>query len=285
LNERCPRPGGSGPALLELRDVRYVLGSKTILDGVSWRLSPGEHWAILGPNGAGKTTLLRLACGYVWPNAGGTVLRMGKELLDLRELRRSIGWVTADLARRIPRSEPVLQSVVSGKFAQVGLWGLRGEPVLEEDNRRARAYLEELGAGALAGQPFATLSQGETQKVLIARARMARPTAIILDEPCAGLDPGAREEFLASLANLACRHDACSLVYVTHHVEEILPAFEKVMVMQDGRIAQCGNRSDVLTGENLSKIYRAATRLVLSAGRYWPVGMEQPPNRAARRDK
>ncbi len=266
-----PRP----EAIFELRGVSYHLGGKAILDGVSWSVGPGDHWGLLGPNGAGKTTLLRLACGYIWPNAGGSILRLGKELLDLRQLRRSIGWVTSDLAGRIPRREPVLRTVVSGKFAQIGLWQVQGRQIPEEDWQEARDCLGQLGAADLADQAFGTLSQGETQKVLIARARMARPLMIILDEPCAGLDPGAREAFLASLEDFIAHNRKCSLVYVTHHVEEILPGMENVVVMARGRIAQCGPRQEVLTGENLSRVYGTPMRLVSSAGRYWPVGTEQ----------
>jgi iron complex transport system ATP-binding protein len=259
--------------ILELEDVSWVAGGRTILDSVSWRIRPGRHWAILGPNGAGKTTLLRLACGYIWPNAGGRIRRLGKELLDLRQLRRSIGWVTVDLAQRIPAREPALNTVVSGKFAQIGLWNMRWDPPADEDFAAARQCLAELGAEALADQPFGTLSQGETQKVLIARARMARPRLIILDEPCAGLDPGAREALLASLERFTARHDACGLVYVTHHVEEILPVFERVLVLSGGKIAAAGNRESVLTAENLSALYDVPMRLVESQGRYWPVGV------------
>jgi iron complex transport system ATP-binding protein len=259
-------------AIFELRDVSYRLGGKVILESVSWAVGPGEHWALLGPNGAGKTTLLRLACGYIWPNAGGSILRLGKELLDLRELRRSIGWVSSELAGRIPRREPVLRTVVSGKHAQIGLWQLHGKAICEQDRQDALDCLAQLGAADLADQAFGTLSQGETQKVLIARARMAKPVVIILDEPCAGLDPGAREAFLKSLEEFIARSRDCGLVYVTHHVEEILPALENVVVMARGRVAQCGPRQEVVTGENLSRVYRTPMRLVASGGRYWPVG-------------
>ena len=108
-------------AIFDIRNVSYRIGGKLILDSVNWRLNKGEHWAILGPNGAGKTTLLRVACGYAWPNAGGEVRRNGKALVNLRQLRREIGWVTNSLARDIPGGEAVIRTVVSGKYAQVGL--------------------------------------------------------------------------------------------------------------------------------------------------------------------
>src|SRR5688572_24677596 len=181
---------------LELRRVTYLGGSKKILDCIDWIVQPGEHWAILGPNGSGKTTLLRIASGYLWPNAGGTVYRKGETLLDLRELRKSIGWVTASLASEIPGAEKALRTVVSGKFAQIGLLEQCGGEALPSDYRKALTYLRELGCGNLRDRQFGTLSQGEQQKVLIARARMTERYLIFLDEPCAGMDPRARETFL-----------------------------------------------------------------------------------------
>ena len=160
---------------LELRDVSYVANGKTILHSINWTVRRGEHWAIVGPNGSGKTTLLKLACGYLWPNAGGVVLRQGKELTYLPELRKSIGWVTAELASEIPMQERALDTVVSGKFAQIGYLGGFWGQASKRDYACAQRYLEELGCAQLSEQAFGTLSQGEQQKVLIARARMTKP--------------------------------------------------------------------------------------------------------------
>ena len=187
---------------LDLREVTYALNGTRILDSVSWKVEPGEHWAILGPNGAGKTTLLKIICGYLWPNAGGVVYRKGESLLDLGLLRRSIGWVTSTLADEIPVREPVLDTVVSGRYAQIGLLEYPWEPIPERVFEEARACLRDLGCEALASHPFGSLSQGEQQKVLVCRARMSAPYLIILDEPCAGMDPGAREVFLSSLSSI-----------------------------------------------------------------------------------
>ncbi|MGH7785058.1 MAG: ATP-binding cassette domain-containing protein, partial [Candidatus Binatia bacterium] len=125
---------------LELRAVSYVQNGKTILDSISWTVATGEHWAVLGPNGSGKTTLLKIACGYLWPNAGGVVLRKGKELTYLPELRKSIGWVTVSLAGEIPRRERVLHTVVSGKFAQIGYLGGFWGQASQSDFANARRY-------------------------------------------------------------------------------------------------------------------------------------------------
>jgi iron complex transport system ATP-binding protein len=255
---------------LELRNVSYVANGKTILHRINWTVEPREHWAILGPNGCGKTTLLKLACGYIWPNAGGEVYRNGKTLTDLRELRKSIGWVTATLAAQIPERELVLRTVVSGKFAQIGyLEGFGGE-ASRRDYRMAQQLLDEMGCGDLCRQEFGTLSQGEQQKVLIARARMTRPYLIMLDEPCAGMDPGSRENFLATLQALGRQKKIPALIFVTHHIEEILPLFKKTLILRAGRVLHAGPTSRVLRSRVLDELYDISFTLVKRKGRYWP---------------
>jgi iron complex transport system ATP-binding protein len=256
---------------LDLREVTYAVNGKRIIDRVSWVVVPGEHWAILGPNGSGKTTLLRLACGYLWPNAGGEIYRQGETLLNLTELRKSIGWVTSTLVTDIPRREVVLDTVVSGKYAQLGLREYPGFAPRQSDFEKAREYLKDLGCENFAGRFFGTLSQGEQQKVLICRARMTDPYLIILDEPCAGMDPGAREVFLSSLSTLGENGDIPSLVYVTHHVEEILPIFKKTLLLKDGRILRSGRTDDVLVPQTLQQLYGVSMDLIRKDGRYWPI--------------
>ena len=256
---------------LELRDVSHVANGKKILDSIDWTVQAGEHWAILGPNGSGKTTLLRIASGYLWPNGGGKVYRKGKTLLDLRELRKSIGWVTASLAAEIPLNEPAIRTVVSGKFAQIGLLEQFGGAATASDFRTGLHLLVEMGCGYLRNQPFATLSQGEQQKVLIARARMTKPYLIILDEPCAGMDPGARENFLAALRKLSLQKKIPALIYVTHHVEEILPLFGKTLVLRAGKVLRSGKTQAVLKPQVLRELYGAPLSLLKRKGRYWPV--------------
>ena len=256
---------------LELRDVSYQAGGKKILETINWTVRPGEHWAILGPNGSGKTTLLRIASGYLWPNRGGEVFRRGETLTHLPELRKSIGWVTASLASEIPTQERALNTVVSGKFAQIGyLGGLWGE-ASRYDYACARRYLKELGCFQLCEQAFGTLSQGEQQKVLIARARMTKPYLIILDEPCAGMDPGAREKFLAALGKTGRRKKIPALIYVTHHIEEILPLFRNTLVLREGKVLYSGPTRSVLTRDVLKKLYGVSLAIMKRKGRFWPV--------------
>ena len=253
---------------LDFRNVSYSsLDNKKILQSINWRVGQGEHWAVLGPNGSGKTTLLRIACGYIWPNDGGTVYRKGESLIDLGELRKSIGWVTSTLASQIPPREKTLRTIVSGKFAQIGLW----EEPTKKDFTQAGQYLDQMGCAYLIGREFGTLSQGEQQKVLIARARMTRPYLIFLDEPCAGMDPGAREIFLAGLQKLGRRKKVPSLIYVTHHIEEILPLFKNMLILKDGKVLHSGKTGTVLKQGVLEKLYGVSLSVMAKKGRYWPI--------------
>ena len=256
---------------LDLREVSFAVNGKRILDAVSWIVEPEEHWAILGPNGAGKTTLLEIVCGYVWPNAGGEIYRNGEAHVNLGDLRRSIGWVTSTLVDEVPKGEKVLDTVISGKYAQVGLWKFSWEPPTSGDTERALRYLREMGCGEFAQRRFGTLSQGEQQKVLICRALMTEPYLTILDEPCAGMDPGAREIFLSSLLSIGKNASHPSLIYVTHHVEEILPIFAKTLILKDGRVMKSGNTDEVLSDKTISELYGVSVQLVKKNGRYWPI--------------
>ena len=238
---------------------------------VSWRLERGRHWAILGPNGSGKSTLLRVACGYIWPNEG-TVRRLGEELIDLGQLRRSIGWVGGGMAEQIPPRERAIETVVSGKYAMVGLKRLPTVSPTEADFRAARELLESMGCGNLAEKPFGELSQGERQQTLVARARMVDPLLVVLDEPCAGMDPGVRERFLAWLDELARADDGVTLAFVTHHVEEIMPGFESTLLMHQGRILAAGPTAEVVTADRLAKLYGVSLdRLEEKHGRRWAI--------------
>jgi iron complex transport system ATP-binding protein len=215
--------------------------------------------------------MLRLACGYIWPTSG-VVRRLGEELVDLGTLRRSIGWVATDLAPQIPRNELALETVVSGKYAQVGLRRIGEIDPTEADFDAARRLLEEMQCGSLAEKRFGVLSQGERQQTLVARARMVEPLMIVLDEPCAGMDPGVRERFLAWLEALAASTSDCALVLVTHHVEEIMPSFERTLAMRDGQIVASGLTREIVSAELLKSLYGVQVeRLEKYAGRLWPL--------------
>lgn len=251
-------------AILEIKNLRVARGRVEILRGLEWRIGRGEHWTILGPNGSGKTSLLKALTGYLSPT-GGEIAVLGRRYgaCDWRELRLEIGVVTSAFTLSIPASEITLDTVVSGKFAQLDLW----HAVRTADRVAARKWLGFVGLAALERREWAYLSQGERQRVLIARALMLQPRLLILDEPCAGLDPVAREHFLTFLDRLARKRGAPALVLVTHHVEEITPAFTHALLLRDGAAVAAGPRARVLTSQNLSTTFGAPLRLGRAAGR------------------
>ncbi len=251
--------------ILEVSGLRVARGRTTILDGVTWRVARGEHWAILGANGSGKTSLLKALTGYLSPTAGQIALlgrRYGE--CDWRELRFKIGVVTSAFAISIPPSEVALDTVISGKYAQLDLW----HRVTPADRVAGRRLLHTIGLAALADREWAYLSQGERQRVLIARALMARPRLLILDEPCAGLDPVARENFLRYIERLARKKNSPALVFVTHHVEEITPAFTHALLLRAGRVHDAGPCARILTSTRLSQAFEAKLRLKRTGKRY-----------------
>lgn len=235
-----------------------------ILDGIAWRVERGQHWVVLGPNGCGKTSLLKVLLGYLTLSEGEMrVLGETYGEHDWRELRERIGMVSSALQASVPGHEPALRTVVSGARAQLDLWG---EPTAAEA-RAARAQLRRAGAGALVRRPWGVLSQGERQRVLIARALMARPKLLILDEPCSGMDPVAREAFLGRMERIAREPRGPGLILVTHHVEEITPAFTHALLLRGGRVVAAGPREEVLTARKLGEAFGAPVHLGRREGR------------------
>lgn len=253
------------PAILEVARLAIRRGHVRILEDIHWRVDPGQHWAILGANGSGKTSLLSAITGYFMPTAGEiTVLgrRFGQS--DWRELRKHIGLVSSSIRQLMADAECALETVVSGKYAMIDFWGR----VTRADRARALHLLRQIECEHLAERPWVFLSQGERQRVLIGRALMARPRLLILDEPCAGLDPAAREHFLQFLQRLGRRPDAPTLVLVTHHVEEIMPVFSHALLLKSGKVLAAGKKSSVLTAPLLSRAFAAAIKLKKSSRRY-----------------
>ena len=238
-----------------------------ILDGIDWRIAPGEHWTILGANGSGKTSLLSALTGYLTPTEGEMdVLGQRYGASNWPELRKQIGIVSSSVRQQMADAEPALLSVVSGKYAMIDYWGR----VKSADRAQALDILRQIDALHLAERPWRVLSQGERQRVLIGRALMARPRLLILDEPCAGLDPVAREHFLQFIDRLTARHaskNTPTLLLVTHHVEEIVAGFSHVLALKAGRVLAAGKRAEVLTSGILSEAFGEPVRLVKRNGR------------------
>jgi len=238
---------------LELSDLTVVRDGKNILDSVSWTVDSDQRWVILGPNGAGKTTLLQIASATMFPSSG-TAKILGEKLgkVDVFELRPRIGFASTALGRRIPAGETVLDSVMTAAYSVTGRWNEEYDDV---DVRRARRVLAEWKLDHLEGRLFGTLSDGEQKRVQIARAVMTDPELLLLDEPAASLDLGAREELLQLLGAYASSPDSPAMVMVTHHVEEIPPGFTHALLLADGAVHAEGPIAEVITGELLSEVF------------------------------
>jgi iron complex transport system ATP-binding protein len=252
-------------SVLTITDLSIRREGTKIVRDVSWQVERGQHWVILGANGSGKTSLLSALTGYLMPTSGEISLlgqRYGES--DWRELRKHIGIVSSSVRQMMADPEPALETVISGRHAMIDLWGR----ITRTDRVRAEKLLRQVECGYLFQRAWSVLSQGERQRVLIARALMAHPQLLILDEPCAGLDPAAREHFLQFLQRLGRYKDSPTLVLVTHHVEEIMPVFSHVLVLKGGRLLAAGRKKATLTTPLLATAFGARVKLTVKAGRY-----------------
>jgi len=253
-------------SVLELTDVSVVRDGNTILDSVSWAVDSEERWVVLGPNGAGKTTLLSIASASAYPTSGtARVLEDTLGRVDVFELRPRIGFASTALARRVPANETVLDVVLTAAYSVTGRWNEEYEDI---DTRRARRVLGEWKLDHLEQRRFGSLSDGEQKRVQIARAVMTDPELLLLDEPAASLDLGAREELLQLLGGYASSEFAPGIVMVTHHVEEIPRAFTHALLLKDGRVQASGALDDVITDGNLSATFDMAITVERHDGRF-----------------
>jgi len=256
----CPMP-----LILKVTSLGITRDGTHILDNISWSVRNGEHWVILGANGSGKTSLLSALTGYLTPTTGDVeVLGQRYGASDWRELRREIGIVSSSVRQMMHDEEPALESIISGKFAMIDF---RGRPA-PADRARALKILRQVECPELAGRPWRVLSQGERQRILIGRALMARPRLLILDEPCAGLDPLSREHFLQFIQRLGSGRNSPALILVTHHVEEITPLFSRVLLLRKGRLLAAGPRERMLASGPLSEAFGARVALRRDGERY-----------------
>lgn len=252
--------------VLALSGVDLVREGRAILRRIDWRVRRGERWAVLGPNGSGKTTLLRVASLYLHPSRGAVDVlgqRLGRT--DTRELRRHAQLTSAALVDMLQPKLRAEDVVVTGKYAALAPWWHR---YTSADRRKARALLDRFGCRALAGAAFGTLSSGERQRVLLARTLMSDPALWLLDEPTAGLDLGGREQLVALLGTVAADAGPPSIVMVTHHVEEIPPAFTHALLLAGGRVHAAGAIEDVLTSDRLSSCFGVPLTLERRDGRW-----------------
>lgn len=250
---------------LNIKSLFVQRNGKRILSNVHWQIRKGENWVVLGSNGSGKTTMLSTLLGYFVPTRGDITL-LGEQYgnCDWRQLRMKLGIVSSSLRQLMAEDEPALHAVITGKYAMIDLWG---KPK-QADVIEAKKILRLIECQKLANRPWAILSQGERQRILIGRALMAKPEVLILDEPCAGLDPAAREHFLQFLERMGQEKDAPTFILVTHHVEEITAMYTHALMLKSGRVIANGPMKQSLNSDNLSATFKANVKLRRRAGRY-----------------
>ena len=248
--ERLTTVSFKAEPIIELTSVSWLRSGNIILDQINWKVNKNENWVIFGLNGAGKTSLLKIIAGYMQPSTG-QVKVLGREFgrYDLRELRKSIGWVSSSLKEMFYPSETAAEIVIGACDAVIRM--LRKPESAEVE--RALILLKLVGCEHLTGRHFSTLSDGERQRVLIARALFNQPSLLVLDEPVTSLDYLAREELFLILERLAADPNSPALIFVTHRFEDIpRQIFSKVMLLNQGRIHSIGSLEDIFTAANLS---------------------------------
>ncbi|MFP7169583.1 ABC transporter ATP-binding protein [Terribacillus sp. FSL K6-0262] len=239
--------------IIELENVSLKKDGNWILQDLDWKIEKGQNWVLFGLNGSGKTSLLNLLNAYSFPTAGNmSVLGMefGRTYLA-EKLRIQIGYVSSSLQQKIDASDNAFEVVLSGAYASIGLY----ETPTDDERQRAAQLLYDLGCFEYANRRYEMLSLGERQRVLIARAMMADPPLLILDEPANGLDFLAREALLDSIERISDKPDAPTIIYVTHHIEEISPAFDKTLLLKEGKVFASGDTTDMISSERLSEFF------------------------------
>ncbi|HWT33985.1 MAG TPA: ABC transporter ATP-binding protein [Microbacterium sp.] len=254
------------PEVLDFADVVVRRNARNIVDHIDWSVQDDERWVVLGPNGAGKTTLLQLADTLLHPTSGTVTIldeRLGRT--DVFELRPRIGFASSAMARRVPPEETVINVVLTAAYSVLGRWNESYEGI---DERRAMRVLAEWKLEHLAERTFGTLSDGEQKRVQIARAVMTDPELLLLDEPTASLDLGAREELLDLLGRYAAVPTTPAMVMVTHHVEEIPVGFTHVLLLREGGVVASGPIAETLTADALTETFGMPIVLTQDGGRY-----------------
>lgn len=254
--------------VVRLDKVYFIRNKNTILHDISLYITRGQNWAIIGPNGSGKTSLVSIINGYHWPSDGhAEVLGSKFGSVDLRDIRRHVGECSSEIRNMIHGWESTRKIVLSGKFGSIGLYEMPDR----EDYERADHLLDFFGLSNLKDHTFESLSSGEQQKNILARALMPEPRLLVLDEPCAGLDIKSREELLDYVQKMSESPDGPTLIFITHHIEEIMPGITHALALRQGRVVACGYKDDVLTDDILSKTFGLHIEVNKRSNRFWPV--------------
>jgi len=256
--------------VVTMTDVSVVRDGRPVLDGLSWSVRAGERWVLLGPNGSGKSTALQVAGARLWPTRGGVEI-LGGVLgrVDMRALRARIALVSGSVLRQLRPDLTAREVVVTGCTGALEPWWHQYSPA---DWCRADALLDAAGVGGdggIGGRRIAVISEGERQQVLLARALMGEPELLLLDEPAAGLDLGARERLLSRLADLAGDPVVPPMVLVTHHLEEIPAGVTHAALLRDGRLVAAGPVRDTLVATLVSEAFGVEVAVGTDGSRWW----------------
>ncbi|MFD7524717.1 ABC transporter ATP-binding protein [Paenibacillus chitinolyticus] len=250
--------------MIHLNDIHFIREERHILQDVSFHAEKGEHWVLLGKNGSGKTTLLELMNGYQFPSRGKVeVLGNRYGQVDVREVRKRIGYISQSLFEKMNLADTVWEAVATGEYAYLRFY----QEIPEDVRKKAIGMLERIGLPHVAMQSIGTLSQGERKKVMLARSMMQKPELLIMDEPCSGLDLYEREKLLAAIREFSDQD--MTVLYVTHHIEEIIPMFTHVALIEQGRIIAAGPKEEVLTPEHLYQAFQVPLEVEWFRNRPW----------------
>ena len=255
---------------INIKNATVCIDGREILHNINWQVKRGEKYFILGANGAGKTTLVKTLLGYIWPFYGATVEILGKRFgeTNLNELRKSIAWVSPFIQQHLSRELTGIRMVLSGPDGYLGFY----RNPTEQEQADAMNLLTMLNATHLADKSIMSMSSGEQMKILIARALLTKPELMIFDEPNVYLDIKEREFLLKTLDNIIKTNPELTIIFISQRIEDILPTFQKGMILNSGKIDICGSRENILTEENLKKAFDLNVKLIQSdSGRLWAI--------------
>lgn len=255
---------------VNIQNASVYLKGNEILHNISWKVENGAKYFILGANGAGKTTLVRTLLGYIWPHYGAEVEILGQKYgrVDINEVRKSISWVSPFIQKNIEPDTTGVDMVLSGKTGTLGFFRAATNEELEE----VENLLKSMNGLHLANKDFSQMSSGEQMKILVARALIAKPKLMILDEPSVYLDITEREFFLKVVKNLAKTRSDLTIIFISQRIEDILPEFTQGMILKKGEIIIEGNREEILTTKTLKNAFGVDIELVTTSnGRIWSI--------------
>ena len=251
--------------ILSYKNVSFKRDGREILKNINWEIKKGENWALLGLNGSGKSTLLSMIPAYTFATSGEvSVFEKKFGTCVWAEVKEKVGFVSSSLNTFSDslNNQTLNNIVLSGKYNSIGIY----QEITQKDREKANNIIKDFKLSHLKLNKYITLSQGEQRKTLLARAFMNEPSLLILDEPCSGLDIRAREIFLKTLEE---SKSDIPFIYVTHQIEEIIPSITHVAILDNGEIVSQGNKFEVLTEENLSKLYGIDLKIEWSNDRPW----------------